>query len=187
MNARTPRTSATHAATLAAALVVALLATACSRSPDNDVRIAVIDHIAIDGDHVQVRGDGRSARIGADGAISIDGKPLTLSAAQQAAGREFYAQALGIRRDGAAIGKAGADMAGQVLATVAQDLRNGQTDQTEAKIEAQAAKLQDQAMRICQRVETLRRAQQQLTEALPQFQPFARVVAGSGEECRPRS
>lgn len=172
---------------LLAAALVAVFAGACSRKSDSDgVHVSVIDHIAIGGDRVTVRGGGQRAEIGADGAIAIDGKALTLSAEQQAAGREFYLQATGMKRDGAAIGKAGAAMAGQVLSTVVQDVRSGRTDQIEPNVEAQAAKLREQAMQVCRRVETLRQAQQRLTAVLPQFQPFARIKQGTGDECKDR-
>ncbi|MET4727247.1 hypothetical protein ABIE09_001041 [Lysobacter enzymogenes] len=171
---------------LAAALAAAL-AGGCSRNADSDTHVVVIDHMSMDGDRLLVRGGGQRAQITPDGAIAIDGKALTLNPAQQAAGRAFYVEATGIRRDGAAIGQAGAAMAGQVLSTVAQDLRSGRTDQTEAKVEAQASKLRDQAMQICQRVGALRVAQEKLVEQVPQFQPFANKNLTTGDECRSRS
>lgn len=179
MTARKPSVAVLLAAALAAAF-----AGACSRMPEGSVHVSVIDHISMSGDRVLVRGGDQRAEIGPDGAIAIDGKSLALSPTQRAAGREFYAQAMGMSRDGAAIGKAGAAMAGQVLSTVAQDLRDGRTDQTGAKVEAQAEQLQEQAMKMCERVDSLRSAQQQLTAQLPQFAPFARITATTGDECR---
>lgn len=179
MTARKPSVAVLLAAALAAAL-----AGACSRLPEGSVHVSVIDHISMAGDRVLVRGGGQRAEIGPDGAIAIDGKPLSLNPAQLAAGREFYAQAMGMSRDGAAIGKAGAAMAGEVLSTVAQDLRDGRTGQTEAKVEAQAERLKAQAMKMCERVDALRGAQQRLTAQLPQFAPFARILATTGDECR---
>ncbi|QWP75184.1 hypothetical protein J5226_16320 [Lysobacter sp. K5869] len=182
MTARKP-----SAALLLAVAFAAALAGGCSRKSDSDVHVVVIDHMSMAGDRLQVRGGGQRAEIGPDGAIAIDGKALALNPAQQAAGRAFYVEAVGIRSDGAAIGKAGAAMAGQVLSTVAQDLRSGHTDQTGSKVEAQAAKLEEQAMRICQRVGTLRVAQEQLVAQVPQFAPFARKNLTTGDECRSRS
>ncbi|QQQ03577.1 YggN family protein [Lysobacter enzymogenes] len=181
MTARTVPVAALLAAALAAAF-----AGACSRQPDGGVQVSVIDHISMDGDKVLLRAAGRSAQIGPDGAIAIDGGALALTPAQQALGREFYQQATGMRRDGAAMGKAGAAMAGQALSTVARDLRDGNTDQTEAKIQAEAAKLEAQALQLCQRAQALRDAQQRLSAALPQFEPFARLAAGVGDDCRQR-
>lgn len=180
----TARTSS--AVALLAAALAAAFAGACSRLPDGEVHVSVIDHISMAGDKVLLRGAGGSAQIGPDGAIAIDGGALALTPAQQALGREFYQQAMGMRHDGVAIGKAGAAMAGQALSTVAQDLRDGNTDQTEAKIQAEAAKLEAQALQLCRRVQALRDVQQRLSAALPQFEPYARISASAGDDCRKR-
>jgi hypothetical protein len=156
----------------------------CSKKPGDGLHISVINHINVVGDHVQVNGDGaHRADIAADGALSIDGHAQTLTSTQQAMSRRYYDQAIGISQDGIAMGKAGAAMASQAVGTAIEELRNGKPDEIGKKVEAEASKLQAKAMKMCDRVASLRTAQDELSASLPAFAPFAKIDANAAKDC----
>ncbi|MBT2748040.1 MULTISPECIES: DUF2884 family protein [unclassified Lysobacter] len=174
-----------HPATLLAVLALTVSNAGCSKSPERSLHVSVIDHISVVGDDVRVKGDGEHrADIAADGALSIDGKAQTLSAAQQAISRRYYEQVVGIGQDGAAMGKAGAAMAGQAVSTAFEELSKGKPEEIGKKVEAEASKLQAQAMKMCDRVASLRTAQDELRASLPAFAPFAKIDADVAKDCR---
>ncbi|MGH8081250.1 MAG: hypothetical protein ACREP7_11795 [Lysobacter sp.] len=108
--------SSLHRLAWVAVLSASVWATGCSKTPDADVHVSVINHIHLVGEQVQLQGDGgHRAEIGSDGALSIDGKAQTLTPAQQALSLRYYQHATGIARDGKAMGQAGAAMAGKAV------------------------------------------------------------------------
>jgi hypothetical protein len=174
-----------HPVAVLAVLTLAMSSAGCSKSPERPLHISVIDHINMVGDHVLVKGDGEHrAEIAPDGALSIDGKAQTLSAAQQAISRRYYQQARGVGQDSVAMGKAGAAMAGQAVSTAVEELSKGQPEQIGKKVEAEASKLQARAMKMCDRIASLRGAQDELRASLPAFAPFAKIDADVAKDCR---
>lgn len=172
-----------------AAVFVALLLTAsfagCSKTPERDLHVSVINHVRVDGGKVFVQGEGdHQAKIGADGALSIDGRAITLTAVQQAASRRYYEHAVGIGLDGAAMGKAGAAIAGKAVSSALEGISSGKTDEIGPKIEAEAQKLETSAKKLCGRVASLRGAEAELGASLPEFKPFVRIDADAGSDCR---
>ena len=61
---------------------------------------------------------------------------------------------------------------------------SGNPDQIDKQIEAEAKKVEAEAMKICDRLPGLYKAQQDLAAALPAFQPYASMDEGDAEDCR---
>ncbi|MGO1069031.1 DUF2884 family protein [Lysobacter sp. CA199] len=172
-------------ASLAVAAALLLASTAgCAKSSDSGLRVLVIDHLRIDGDRVLVRGDGGGeAEFRADGALSIDGRTIALTPAQQAFSRRYYQEASAIGREGAQMGKAGTAIAGHAVSSALEGIRTGNTDDIGKKVEAETSKLQARAKQMCGHVVNLRAAQDQLRASLPAFAPFSRIQADPGADC----
>ncbi|WP_363797204.1 DUF2884 domain-containing protein [Lysobacter firmicutimachus] len=170
------------ASALCLSLLVAAAGSACS---DRTPEVHVIAPVSLSGDRIQVRGQGGAlAEIGPDGALSIDGRAVALAPAQLDASRRYYVQAMGMTQDGIAVGKAGAALAGKAVGNVISGLTQGDTESIERKVEADAKEVERQALRLCERMASLRAAQDELAGALPAFQPFAVVDADSVDDCK---
>ncbi|MEH6414040.1 hypothetical protein [Pseudomonas sp. CGJS7] len=168
-----------------AATLLLASTTGCAKTADSGLRVAVLDHMRIDGDRVVLRGDGGGeAEIRADGALRIDGQPVALTSAQQAVSKRYYLEATGIGRDGAEMGKAGSAIAGHAVSAALEGMRTGNTDDIGKKVEAEASKLEAQAKQMCGRVANLRSAQEQLSASLPAFKPFAGIDADAATDCK---
>ena len=169
---------------IALILVAAVLA-ACNPTPN--IRISgdkPLKHLTIEDDRVGVRSpDGDMAWIEADGSLAIDGKPVVLAAPQRALTLRFYTEAHEIRDDGVAIGKSGAAMAGKSVRSVVRGLTRGNPDDIGPEIEAEARKLEVHAMRLCARIGDLQSVQDELTQALPEFAPFAVIKDTRTDAC----
>ena len=127
---------------------------------------------------------GHSASLSVDGGLSIDGEPLQLDAAQRQLVLQYRQRINEIADQGIEVGKQGAALGVQAAGEALKGILNGDTDQIEAKVEAQAEQIKQQALKLCDGVEALRIAQNNLASAVPQFQPYASLDTDSVEECR---
>jgi hypothetical protein len=125
------------------------------------------------------------ATINAGGDLSIGGNALTTDAAQREQLQHYYNSVLAIRDHGIATGKAGAAVAGEAIKSVASGLANGDPDQIGKQVDAKAQKVTDAAMKICQDIDGIKAAQDNLATQLPAFKPYAAIVDdGDIRECR---
>lgn len=171
---------------LAVALAV-VSAAGCSPAPTApaDVQGSPLGFLKIDDQQVQLRNGDAVARIAADGALSIDGRAIALTAPQQALSKSYYTHATAIGLEGAAMGKAGAQLAGKAVSgAIEAAFKGGDPDQVGKDVDAQTAELEKKAQAMCMHVAELHTTQQALAASLPAFQPFARLDATTSADCQ---
>ena len=141
--------------------------------------------ITVNDGTVTLHGNGApEATINATGDLSIGGNVLTTDAAQREQLQHYYSSVLAVRDDGIATGKAGAAVAGEAIKSVASGLVNGNPDQIGKQVDAKAKVVTDAALKICQDIDGIKAAQDNLAGQLPAFKPYAMIV-GNGDirEC----
>ena len=175
----------TRFAPLAFALSLVLLS-ACSgkdKAPDTGTRIEASG--ALWGQNLTLNATGQpKAEISAKGDFIIDGKPVDVNAAQRALLVAYHRELGGIADAGIATGKEGAKLAGKAVGAAVKGIFSGNPDQIDKEIEAEAKKVEAEAMKICDRLPGLYKAQQDLAAALPAFAPYASMDEGDVEDCR---
>lgn len=173
-------------------LLAAALLAGCNSSSDH---LTLIDggNTSIEDGAIRVEGSqivlhpehGASATIGSSGDFAVDGKPVDITPAQRALLLQYYAGAAAVREHGVATGKAGAAIAGEALKGVASSVAGGDGKSTEDRVNAQADKVKQAALKICDDLEQIRNAQDQLATQLEAFKPYGQVItADSVSECR---
>jgi hypothetical protein len=126
-----------------------------------------------------------AASISADGVLSIDGKPLPLTAQQQALAVQYRQQIQAIASEGMQIGLQGAELGVGAAASALGGVLSGKdASQIEAEVEAKAAGLKQAAAQLCERLPALMHAGKALAAAVPEFAPYASVTDKSIEDCR---
>ena len=90
----------------------------------------------------------------------------------------------GIADAGIATGKEGAKLAGKAVGAVVRGIFSGNPDQIDREMEAEGKKIEAHAMKICDHLPGLYKAQQDLAAALPAFQPYAGMELDDIAECR---
>lgn len=168
-------------------LLAVALAAGCSPAPTApaDVHGSPLGFLKIDDEHVQLRNGNAVARIAADGALSIDGRAVALTAPQQALSKSYYTHATAIGLEGAAMGKAGAQLAGKAVSgAIEAAFKGGDPDQVGKNVDAQTAELEKKAQAMCMHVAELHTTQQALAASLPAFKPFARLDATTSLDCQ---
>lgn len=127
-----------------------------------------------------------AARIGADGSLSIAGKPVALNAAQQQAMRGYYAQLQAVAKQGIEIGTKGAAFGAHAAGEALKGVLSGNPDQIGEKIEAEAEAdtFKQHALQICDRLVGLRTAQDAAASLIPAFAPYASLTQHDVEDCR---
>jgi hypothetical protein len=139
---------------------------------------------SLSGKTITLRADGfPNAQIDDAGALSIDGKPVAMNAAQRALLLRYQGEMAAMTADGIAIGKQGAALAGTAVSEAIKGAIKGDTDQVESKMEAKAKKIEQQAMRLCARLVTIKASQDALAAQLPAFKPYATISEVDVSDC----
>jgi hypothetical protein len=167
---------------IASALSLLLLA-ACSRGPQPGDSAEVSG--ALWGQNLKLNATGHpKAEISAKGDFIIDGKTIEVTDAQRTLLVAYHRELGGIADAGIATGKEGAKLAGKAVGAAVKGIFSGNPDQIEQQIDAEAKKVEAEAMKICDRLPGLYKAQQDLVAALPAFQPYAGMELDDVQECR---
>lgn len=142
-------------------------------------------NVSSDGKNITLRADGQpDARISANGDLTIDGKAVTLNAAQRVLLQSYKTQMDAMTADGIAIGKQGAKLAGKAVGAAIQGAINGDDgDKVGSQVEAEAKKIEQQAMQLCKRLVTIKTSQDALAEQLPAFKPYATIDDSDVHDC----
>lgn len=168
-------------ALLPIALSVVLLAACRPGGNDGDSTRST----ALWGKNITLTAEGApSAEITAEGDFIVDGKKLPVNASQRALLVAYHRELGGIADAGIATGKEGAKLAGKAVGAAVKGIFSGEPDRIEQEIEAEAKKVEAEAMKICDRLPGLYQAQQNLVAALPEFTPYASMDSGDVEDCR---
>lgn len=137
--------------------------------------------------HKWKTGDGNlpKAEITPKGDLLIEGKAVAVTDAQRRELLAYRGQIIGIAEAGMAIGAQGADIAGHALSGAVGAIFGGKDGEQafEKKIEAEAAKIEAEAMKLCNRLPALMAGQQALAASLPEFKPYARMTQADIEDC----
>ena len=167
---------------IAPALSLLLLA-ACSRDPPRGDSAEVSG--ALWGQNLKLNATGHpKAEMSAKGDFIIDGKTVEVTDAQRTLLIAYHRELGGIADAGIATGKEGAKLAGKAVGAAVKGIFSGNPDQIDQQIDAEAKKVEAEAMKICDRLPGLYKAQQDLVAALPAFQPYAGMELDDVQECR---
>ena len=143
--------------------------------------------ININGRQIHSDGNGTlpKAEITPQGDLLIEGKAVTITAAQRAELLAYRGQILGIAEAGMAIGAQGANIAGHAVSGAIGAIFGGKDGEKEfeKKMEAEAAKIEAEAMKLCTRLPALMAGQQALAASLPEFKPYARMTQADVDDC----
>lgn len=116
------------------------------------------------------------AVISANGDLQINQQAVAVDPAVRELLKTYYQNAMMVRTDGIATGKAGAAVGEQVTKSVAGALASGHPEQIGQDVEAKAQLVKRAALKICQDLGAIQAAQDQLAAKLPAFQPYSHLV-----------
>ncbi|MCH6481989.1 YggN family protein [Pseudoxanthomonas sp. LH2527] len=164
-----------------------LLLVACSNGGDSNANgdARAEKSAALWGQNLKLDATGHPrAEVSAKGDFIIDGKPVPVSDAQRALLVAYHRELGGIADAGIATGKEGVKLAGKAVGAAVKGIFSGNPDQIDQQIDAEAKRVEAEAMKICDRLPGLYKAQQDLAAALPAFQPYAGMEQDDVKECR---
>lgn len=126
------------------------------------------------------------AEITPQGDLLVDGEPVALSAAQREQALAYRRSVLDIADAGIALGGRGADLAGTALGGVAGAILGGKQGEQafEQRMQAEGAKLEAEARKLCERLPDLLMRQRALAASVPAFAPYARMTPQDVDDCR---
>ncbi len=126
------------------------------------------------------------AEITPDGELLVDGNAVPATPAQREALLAYRRNLEGLALSGMAIGAQGADVAGTALTGIGQALFGGEEGRRtyEARIEAEAEKIKQEAYKLCALLPDLYDSQQSLATLLPDFAPYATMTPEDVEDCK---
>lgn len=130
------------------------------------------------------RDNGVKAEITPAGDLLVGGKTVAIDDAQRKLLLEYRTQIVEVAEAGIEIGVQGANLGMRAAGEAIKGIFSGDTDKIEERVNAEAKKLEESAVKICDRMPTLLATQQQLAAALPEFKPYATMTQGDIEECR---
>lgn len=160
------------------------LLAACGNHSDDEVTIGghggmVNVHMGFENGQVALHAqDAPTAVISAAGDLQIDQQPVAVNQAQRELLKSYYENAMMIRTDGIATGKAGVAVGAQALKSVATRLASGNPDQIQQDIDAKTKLVKDAALKICHDLGNIKSTQDQLVAQLPAFKPYGNVIGG---------
>lgn len=141
-------------------------------------------NLSFDGDAIVLERGGSKARIAANGDLTIDGKAVAIDEAQRKELVAYHGAARQLRTNAIATGRAGVDLAKNVVGDVLSGLAKGDTSGVERNAEAQAENVKRAAARLCDDLGAMRAAQDRLAGTLDAFKPFATIDQAELDDCR---
>ena len=126
---------------------------------------------------------GTKAEISPAGDLIIGGTAVPLTDAQRVLVLEYRSKLTDVALAGIEVGTQGADLAGKAVSEAMKGVFTGKSDEVEAKIEAEAKKIEAAATQLCTKLPALLEAQNKLAEALPAFQPYAKMDQSDVDDC----
>lgn len=119
------------------------------------------------------------------GELLIAGDAVATTPAQHRLLLAYRRELEGVLAAGVAVGAQGADIAGVALGGLGQAVFGGAEGRRsyEARVEAEAHRIEEAAMALCNRLAPLYESQEALAATLPEFAPYATLTAEDPEEC----
>ena len=149
---------------------------ACSSSGTDsfDAHINGNLHINFDNNALVVQAPGHpDARIASNGDFRVGDNAVALTPAQRDLTKKFYGEAMSVRDDGIATGKAGAALGIHAVGNVLGALFSGDSKKTDASLDESSKKVETAAMHLCGDLKQLKATQADLGNQLPAFRPYA--------------
>lgn len=155
-------------------LLLAPTLAACS-SPDSfDAQVNGNLHISFDNGALLVTAPGHpDARIASNGDFRIGDNAVALTPAQRDLMKKFYGDAISVRDDGIATGKAGAALGVHAIGAAFDGLFSGKPDKIDHEMDARSKTVENAAMHLCDDLRLLKATQARLGTELPAFGPYA--------------
>jgi len=157
-------------------LLLAPTLAACSGSGTDsfDAHINGNLHINFDNGALVVTSPGHpDARIASNGDFRIGDNAVALTPAQRDLTKTFYSEALSVRDDGIATGKAGAALGVHAIGAALDGLFSGGSDKVDHEMDARSKIVETAALHLCGDLQHLKITQGQLATQLPAFEPYA--------------
>ena len=123
------------------------------------------------------------AEISPDGRLLIAGKEVTVNDTQRRHLQEYRGHVVAIAMDGMDVGLAGAKLGANAAGEALKGIFSGDSEGVEKRINAEAAKIEAQAKRICERLPAMLASQQALARELPAFKPYATMDQSDVDDC----
>ena len=128
--------------------------------------------------------DGVKVEISPTGDLLIDGNAIAIDVAQRRLLLQYREQMVKVAEAGIEIGVQGANLGARAAGEAIKGIFSGNTDQIEARVNAEAKKLEESALKICDQMPGMLATQQQLAAAIPEFKPYATMGQDDIDECR---
>lgn len=129
--------------------------------------------------------DGQSikAEITPQGELLINGKAVATDASQRALLLDYRKQVEAVAGAGMDIGVAGANLGVSAAGEALKGIFSGDTQGIEARVNAEASKIEAQARKLCTLLPEMMAKQQALAVAVPEFKPYATMDQGDIDDC----
>ena len=130
------------------------------------------------------RNNGVKAEITPAGDLLIGGKAVAIDDAQRKLLLEYRTQIVRVAEAGIDVGVQGANLGMRAAGEAIKGIFSGDTDKIEERVNAEAKRLEESALKICEQMPAMLATQQQLATAVPEFKPYATMNQDDIEECR---
>ena len=124
------------------------------------------------------------AEISPDGDLLVGGREIATTPEQRELLLEYRGHVVALVETGMAMGVKGADLGMQAASDVLGSVFRGETEEFGRRMQAEAAKLEAEAMRLCGQLPAMLDTQDRLAGSLPEFRPYATMTAEDIEDCR---
>lgn len=146
--------------------------------------ISISDGISIGGR----QGDSPSpnlpkAEITPAGDLLVAGTPVAIDAQQRALLLKYRGHVVSIAEAGMALGVRGADLGMHAAGEAIKGIFSGDTEGVEKRVEAEAASLEAEALKLCANLAPMLATQRTLAASLPAFAPYATMTQADVDEC----
>lgn len=134
--------------------------------------------------NISIGSDGAKVELTPSGDLLINGASIPLNDSQRAITLRYRTQMIGIAEAGIDIGVQGANLGAKAAGEAIKGIFSGNSEQIEARINAEADKIKASAAKICDQLPALMATQQQLAAAVPEFKPYAKMDQSDIDDCR---
>lgn len=123
------------------------------------------------------------AEITPDGRLLIAGKEVAANDVQRRHLQEYRGHVVAVAMAGMDVGLAGTKLGANAAGEALKGIFSGDSEGVEKRINAEAAKIEAQAKRICDRLPAMLASQQALARELPAFKPYATMDQSDVDDC----
>ena len=134
--------------------------------------------------NISIGSDGSKVELTPTGDLLINGASIPLNDSQRAITLRYRSQMIGIAEAGIDIGVQGANLGAKAAGEAIKGIFSGNSEQIEARINAEADKIKASAVKLCDQLPALMATQQQLAAAVPEFKPYAKMDQSDIDDCR---